>query len=305
LTIQALPYILLQGFLFGSTLIASRFSVGQFHPTTYVGLRMALASLCYAVFYLLDRRRRKWPMDPRLWRHAALLGIIGTAVPMIAFVGALQYQSAGLASVLVTSGPAITVLMAHFFLADEVLTVRKSVGVALALGGALLMAVRGESGLPHVSQANPLGYGLVLLGLLCSSGMTIFARKFMLSFDAFDVASVRMFVATLAVVPLSALLVGIDMRGVNGQGYFALGYAALVGNFAGMLLSFYNVKRFGATAAAMPLYVIPVVGGLGGALFLGEQITAGMTTGMGLIAAGIALINQRARPPRPTKPTRI
>jgi len=295
LTIQALPYILLQGFLYGSTLIASRFGIGQFHPTTYAGLRMALASLCYGAFRLLDSQRQKWPTDPRLWRHGAVLGILGTAVPMIAFIGALQYQSAGLMSVLVTSGPAITVLMAHFFLADEVLTGRKSVGVALALGGALLLAVRGESGLPHVSQASPLGYGLVLLGLLCVSGMTVYARKFMLDFDAFDVSTVRMFVATLAVVPLSALLVGIDLRGVNSQGYFALGFAALVGNFAGMLLSFYNIKRFGATAAAMPLYVIPVVGGLGGALFLGEQITAGMTTGMGLIAAGIAFINQRTR----------
>jgi drug/metabolite transporter (DMT)-like permease len=122
--------------------------------------------------------------------------------------------------------------------------------------------------------------------------MTVYARKFMLNFDAFDVASVRMFVATLAVVPLSALFVGMDLRGVNGQGYFALGYAALVGNFAGMLLAFYNIKRFGATAAAMPLYVIPVVGSLGGALLLGEQITAGMTTGMGFIALGIGLINR-------------
>jgi drug/metabolite transporter (DMT)-like permease len=63
-----------------------------------------------------------------------------------------------------------------------------------------------------------------------------------------------------------------------------------------MWLAFYNVKRFGATVAAMPMYVIPVVSGLGGALVLGEKITAGMTTGMALIAVGIALINQRKRP---------
>jgi len=125
--------------------------------------------------------------------------------------------------------------------------------------------------------------------------MTIYARKFMREYDFFDVASVRMFVATLTVMPLSALLVGVDLSGVDVRGYTALVYAALVGTFSGLMLSFYNIKRFGATAASMPLYVIPVVASLGGALVLGEQITTGMLAGTGLIAAGIALINRPQR----------
>lgn len=294
MTLQALPYVLLQGFLFGSTLIASRFSVGQFHPTTYIGIRMVLASLCHLVVYMLARRQ-KWPNSSLLWRHAALLGVLGTAVPMVAIVSSLQYQSAGLTSVLLTSGPAVTVLMAHFFLADETLNLAKVTGVVLALGGAVLLAVRGESGLPEASQASPLGYGLVALAILSASSMTIYARRFMRDYDYFDVASVRMFVATLTVMPLSALLVGVDLSGVDVRGYTALVYAALVGTFSGLMLSFYNIKRFGATAASMPLYVIPVVASLGGALVLGEQITAGMPAGTGLIAVGIALINRPRR----------
>ena len=156
MTIQAVPYVILLGFLFGSTLIASRFSVGQFQPTTYIGLRMLLASLGHVAFYAVSYRQRVWPKDRRLWRHAALLGIFGTAVPMTSIVTSLQYQSAGLTAVLLTTGPAITVLLAHFFLADESLTWRKSTGIALALGGALLLTLRGESGLPDVSQASPL-----------------------------------------------------------------------------------------------------------------------------------------------------
>jgi drug/metabolite transporter (DMT)-like permease len=294
LTLQALPYILLQGFLFGSTLIASRFSVGQFRPTTYIGMRMVLATLCHLAVYMLARRQ-KWPSSSHLWRHAALLGVVGTAVPMVAIVSSLQYQSAGLTSVLLTSGPAVTVLMAHFFLADETLNPVKVAGVVLALGGAVLLVVRGESGLPDVSQASPLGYGLVVLAIISASSMTIYARKFMREYDFFDVASVRMFVATLTVMPLSALLVGVDLSSVDVRGYTALVYAALVGTFSGLMLSFYNIKRFGATAASMPLYVIPVVASLGGALVLDEQITTGMLAGTGLIAAGIALINRPQR----------
>jgi drug/metabolite transporter (DMT)-like permease len=290
---QALPYILLLGFLFGSSLVASRFSVGQFQPVTYIGIRLVLASLCYVATYTFVRRRT-WPRSASLWKRAALQGVFGTAIPMVTVISSLQFQSAGLTSVLMTASPAVTVLLAHFFLPDESLTPMKGAGVSLALGGAVLLVMLGESGLPGVSQANPLGYGLVALGILSGSSMTIYARKYMRNYDFFDVSSVRMFTAALVVMPLSALMVGVDLSGVDGRGCTVLLYAALAGTFIGQMLSFYSIKRFGATAASMPMYIIPVVATLGGALLLGERITGGMLVGMTLIAAGIALITNPA-----------
>lgn len=292
MTVQAVPYVVVLGFLFGSTLIASRFSVGQFHPTTYIGLRMALASLGHIALLTLAPRQFKWSTDLSLWRHAALLGVIGTAVPMTAIVTSLVYQSSGITAVLLTTGPAITVLMAHFLLVDELLTRRKIIGVGLALGGALLLALRGENGLPNMQHASFTGYGLVLLAMVCSSSMTIYARKFMSSYDSMQVASVRMFAAATTILPLSLLLVGFDLQRVTSQGYFALGYAALVGTFGGLILAFYNIKRFGATTAAMTLYVVPIFAGFGGVLVLGETITVGMLLGAALIVFGVGLINQ-------------
>jgi drug/metabolite transporter (DMT)-like permease len=131
---RAIPYVVLLGFLFGSTLIASRFSVGQFHPTTYIGLRMVLATFGHIVFF--TSTGRKLPTGRQLWKHATLLGIFGTALPMTAIVTSLLYQSSGITAVLLTAGPAITVLMAHFSLDDEKLTWLKSSGILLALGGA-------------------------------------------------------------------------------------------------------------------------------------------------------------------------
>jgi drug/metabolite transporter (DMT)-like permease len=291
MSIRALPFVLLQGLLFGTSLVASRFSVGQFHPTTYVGLRLMLASLCHIGIYVLDHRRRL-PKSLLLWWRALPMGIVGTAVPMVAIVTSTQYQSAGLTGLLLTTGPAFTVLLAHFVLDDEALTWRKAAGVILALSGAAVLGIMGESGLPDIRGANPLGYGLACLGILASSVMAVYARKALQGFDTFDVASIRMFSATLTVLPLSAILTGIDLAQVNSQGYFVLGYGALAGTFVGFLISLYNIREFGATAASLPQYVIPIVSGLGGALFLREKITPGMVGGMILIVAGLVLINR-------------
>lgn len=288
MTIQSLPYILVLGLLLGSTLVANRFGLGQFEPAAYVGLQLGLASIGHAAFYL----RRPLPADRKLWWHAAVFGTIGTALPVIAINTSLQYQSSIVTAIFITATPALTVLLAHFFLPDEPLTHRKAAGVALAFAGALLIALRGETGLPTASAASPLGYIFALIGIICSSSMAIYARKYMRTFDAFDVASIRMFIATLTVIPL-VLLSAPNWQQVDGRGYLAVGYAGFVGTFAGLLLGFYVVKQFGATAAAMPAYIIPIVASVGGLLFLGETVTASMIAGMALILAGIALLNER------------
>lgn len=292
MTAQALPYISFLGFLFGSTLVASRFSVGQFQPSTYIGLRLTMAGLGHMAFYTFVSRRYQFPTDRRLWLHASILGILGTAVPMTSIVTALQYLSSGLAAILITTSPAITVLLAHFFLPDETLNWRKVFGVALALSGTIVLALSGESGLADVGKANPLGYILVLVAMILGSAAAVYIRKYLSDYNAFDVASIRMFVAAVVVMPLSALTIGFDLHSVTPGGYLALLYAALVGTFAGLLLAVYNVKRFGATAAAMTGYVVPIFAGLGGVLLLDERITAVMLVGVVLIVGGIVIINR-------------
>ncbi len=294
LNISALPYITLLAFLFGSTLIASRFSVGQFSPTTYIGIRLIIASLCHILVYALGPRRR-WPAGKRLWLNVALLGVFGTAVPMTFIVTSLLYQSSGVTSVLLTVGPAVTVVVAHFFLVDERLMSRKITGVAFAIGGALLIAVRGETGLPEMAEANPIGYALVLSAMIFGGTGIVYARKYLRQYDAFDVASIRMFAAAAVVMPLSLIIIGFDLSRVTASGYFALGYASLVGTFSGMMLAFYIVKRFGATATAMSSNIIPVVAAAGGVLVLDETITSGMIAGMILITVGVILVNERAK----------
>ncbi len=126
-----------------------------------------------------------------------------------------------------------------------------------------------------------------------SASFTIYLRRFLSNYDAVHVSSIRMFSAAIVVMPLSLLFVGFDLTRVTDIGWSALGYAAVVGTFAGMLLSFYLVKRFGATPAAMTSYVIPVITTAIGALVLDEQITPGMLLGMAIILIGITLVNRR------------
>lgn len=292
--IQAIPYILMLGFFYGTTVLASRFSVGQFTSLTFVGIRLAFSGTAAALVYLFSREK-KLPRGRYLWGYSALTGILGTVIPMNLINAALYFQSSGVTSMLITLNPAITVVLAHFFLDDEKLNNRKMVGVLLALSGAVTMLALGESGLPDVAQVNPLGYLMVFLAMLSTSFATIVARKKMQALEVYDVASIQMWVAAAIVLPLSLLVAGFDLSKVTTAGYFSLGWSAVAGTFLGILVSFYVVQRFGATASSMTAYVIPMVATLGGALLLHEEITSGIVVGMVLIIGGIALINRTPR----------
>lgn len=294
MTLRALPFVFLTGLLFGSTLIASRFSVGQFEPVTYIAFRLLIAS---GAFLLLIATRHEFtlPREPMVWGKAAVLGVFGTALNLVAVVSSLQYISSGMSSILLTLVPAVTVALAHFALPAERLAIKQWFGVGLALAGALMLAVTGSSGIPDVTSADPRGYLLMLLAITSGSIMTIYTRRVLKDLNSSQVASVRIFVATLCIVPLALFAVENDFAQVNMQGILATIYAGVSGTFLGFFVQLYTVQRFGAVPGAMVTYVIPLFAGVGGVLVLGEQFTTLMLIGVSVIFGGLALVQSNQR----------
>ena len=292
---QAVPFVLLLGLLWGTNLVFSRFGVSQLDPVLFVSLRLILASLLFAGLYLVLPGRR-FPRQRTLWLYGGFLGLIATALPMTVTMSALRLQSSGVTSIYVTMAPAIIVIMAHFYLPDERLTWFKGCGVVLALGGALLLVIRGESGLPDVAEASPLGFFLVLSGLIGEGFGAMFIRRRMRHVDVVDVTFVRLVTAALAVSVLAVFVADWDFSRLTAGGLAALGYAAVVGALMAQLLAFTITSRFGATAFSLVGYIVPAVAAMTGALLLDEEITGVMLAGMGLVVAGITLINWRRRP---------
>jgi drug/metabolite transporter (DMT)-like permease len=274
-------------------MLLSRYALEQFHPLNFVGLRFLVAWLLTILFYVLVvRKNRPWSKDRRLWIHASIFGILGSVLPMTLVVWSLQYQSSGVSSVLTTTVPALTVVLAHFFLPDESLNRRKALGVVLAFAGALVLTLRGETGLVDVTQADPLGYTLVFTAVLAASCMIIYARRYIQGYDTFDVTSVQIISSTIFILPLMVFTVGLDLQQVNAGGVIALLISATAGTFGVVFVGYYIIDNFSATAASMSSYVVPIIVAIGGVLFLGEQITTGILGGFVCIVVGLWLINE-------------
>ncbi len=284
--------VFLLGLMNGTTLLASRFSVGQYSTSNYLTIRLTIASVGYAILLWFTQKDKLsfFPKSKKFWVGSIFVGFL-SGISMNTIIMAMQYISSGLNSILMTIGPALTVLLAHFLLNDEQLSIKKIVGIVLALSGVVFMIISGESGLPDIEHVNPLGYILSLSGIVVSSYSSIFIRKQLAEFEAVHVATVRNFVTLVVSSLLSLLFFGFDFSRVNPMGIAALIYAALVGTFAAHLLNIYINQKYGATTISMTTYVIPIVSNIGGVVLLGEQITWVTVLGMVLIIGGIFVMN--------------
>jgi len=245
---KSFPYIGMLSLFWGTNIVASRFGIGEFDPLFFIALRLTIATLFFVPFLFLTGRRL--PRETAVWRSAAISGILGVSIPMSTFILSLQYQSSGVTSIFVTLAPVMIVIAAHLFLPDEKLTRNKGLGVALALVGTLFLALRGESGLADVGRANPLGFGLVLIGLTSETANTVFVRRRMMGMDPMIVTGIRLGVGAIVLTVISLFVADLSLAAITPAGYFSLGYASLVGALGGQFMAFYVMRRFGAPPPA-------------------------------------------------------
>jgi isopenicillin N synthase-like dioxygenase/drug/metabolite transporter (DMT)-like permease len=289
-----LLWVLLSAACFGTGLTVSRIGLTMFSPMAYTGLRLLMAALTFGVFYAVFRRRGL-PRRGRLWALGLGLGVMGTALPMLGIVTALQHLSSGVASVVATSGPAFAVLFAHALLPDEKITVSKGAGVALALAGAAALALQGETGLARSGGALS-GYVILVGALACSHLSLVLARKLLRGEEVLDVVCIQMLGAVAFLAPLSLRPADAAPLASSGLAWFTVLFGGVVGTFLAFTTRFKIVVTHGATDAALIDYVVPVISTLTGAALAGEHVTLPIVLSMAVILAGVRLVQRPARP---------
>ena len=143
----------------------------------------------------------------------------------------------------------------------------------------------------------PLGVALALSATLCFSVAillsTVGSRRLDSSAGALLAGAVNVPVGLL-LVALQALVADVPaaptLRGAVG---FALG--GLCGTFLGRWLFFSSIRLLGPTRATVFQTLSPLAAALMAWVFLGERLTLAGWLGMGLAAAGLAVMTQRGR----------
>jgi drug/metabolite transporter (DMT)-like permease len=291
-TIAASDWALL-GFLsiiWGGSFLFNGVAVRELPPLTIVALRVLLAAL--ALQLVLRGMGVRLPRDRQVWAAFIGMGLLNNVVPFTLIAWGQGHIASGLASILNATTPLFTVIVAHYFTRDERLTGSRLGGVIVGFVGVAVMI--GSAALTSLN-ANVLAQ-LAVLGAALSYGFAgVFGRRFKaLGISPLAAAAGQVTASSCILLPVSLLVDRPWTLPLPSMGaVLSLLALALVSTAFAYLIFFRLLARVGATNAGLVTFLIPVSAILFGVLILGETLELRHMAGMGLIAAGLILIDGR------------
>jgi drug/metabolite transporter (DMT)-like permease len=237
------------------------------------------------------RRIRLFERDGTLW-PGLLAGLLFAFEFLLIFVG-LDYTSVSRSTLLVNTMPFWVLIGGHLFLGERV-TGRKIAGLLLAFGGLVLIFS------DKLSQPGPdafigdlmsLGAGLVWAATYVVIKGTRLAHAGAEKLLLYQLAAAT--ALSIAVLPFS----GPAIREANALATGALLFQAVYIVAVTYGLWFWLVRTYPASGLASFTFLTPAFGVLFGGLLLGEPLGATIFLALGLIAAGLVIVNRTPKKP--------
>jgi drug/metabolite transporter (DMT)-like permease len=274
------------GLVCGSTFMWMKLALREVNPYMLVFFRVLFASIGLGVFFLFIRRK----LELRWWWVYAFIGFFNVALPFVLISWAEIHISSGMASILNSTFPIFTMLIASIFYKEDRLTLARGFALVVGFVGVLILSY---TKFAENSDDQTLGI-LAMLVAACSYGAsTVFARRVDQFVSPEDHSLGQMLAALVFMTP--AMLITnspVNLPG-NPTTWIAFLWLGLIVSFAAQILWFRMIYEIGPSRASMISYMFPLVGVILGIIFLGENVTWQIVVGGLLILTGISIVNSK------------
>ncbi len=199
-----------------------------------------------------------------------LLGITNVVLPFILISWGETRIDSGLTGMLTATMPLFTTLISHRFIANDRITVPKTIGVVLGFSGIGILFSRDLG--PGTVSFNLLGQAAVIGGALCYASSSVYNRRFLhgqhpLAITAYSLSSSAIIMWLLA--PLVEAPFTLPRLPIT---WLATVWLALMGTALAYPLAFFLVHSWGPSRMSLVTYVIPVTAVALGVIVLKESL---------------------------------
>ena len=257
-----------------------------FQPRAMASWRMVFAALVLGVLVFAREGRRAVPAlrDVPLFVTCALFGIVLNQVLALEGMVRTTVVDAGL---LMTLIPVFTYLLA-VLARQEVLRGRRALGIAVALGGALLL-VSPAGASSGASSSRLSGNLMIIANCLSYAGYLVLARPLLARYSALCVIA-WIFLCSLVSVPF--LMVGQPVLPEENlpRVWGSMAYILLFPTVLAYLLNTYALARVSASTTAVFIYLQPFFASIGAWVVFRERLSPLALVAASLLFAGIWLV---------------
>ncbi len=274
--------------LWAVSFVATKVALEQAPPLVVVTLRLVISALCFLPWAVSTGGLRGFGG----WRGLGqlfVLSLFGTTLHYGTQTVGLQFTTASNGSVYTTTGP-ITILLLSALVLGERITVRKAVGVAVAVAGVLV--VMGSETLGAFEIGNIKGDLLILSSIVMWGLFTVFGKKKTDDLGALRVTMWVTIMGAASMIPIGlyeARSTGFSITDLAAAGWSAIVFLGVGCSFLATLLYFVALKLSESQKVGVYLYAIPPITAVFAAFYLGESITINLVIGAALVICGVAI----------------
>lgn len=282
----------LLGLVWGSSFLWIKIAVQDIGPFTLVALRLLFGLAGLLVLIALNRQ--PFPRDRRILAAYLFMGIFNTALPFTLISWGETHIASGLASILNGTVPLFTIVIAHFWLKDEKITLPRIAGLVVGFIGVVILVSRDLG--PEGLQGSVWGQVAVIAASVSYALGITFARRNLRGQPPLIQAATPLIFAD-AIMWVAAPIAQSPLQWPTLPiTWVALVWLGLLGTGLAYTLVFFLNNAWGPTRTSVVTYVFPVVGLLLGFIFLREPADWRLLAGSALIVGGIVVVNLRSRP---------
>ena len=282
--------------MFCSAFLLTKFALSEMPPLTVVTWRIIVATLTLWCIVLYQRKAISELLP--YWKIFLLLALTGNCLPFFLIAWGQQYVDSGLAGILMAMMPLVTIILAHFFVVNERITLNKAVGFGLGFIGILILMSADIDAGRVIDLTVLMAMLSILFGAVSYAANSVIAHQLpkislslislgVLSFSSIITMSVWLFLYgldgfTSIVESTDAAIYSVILLGI-----FPTGLATIV--------YFSVIRQAGAAFLSQINYLIPLWAVMIGVLFGGEQLSWSALVALLVILSGIAVAQHRPR----------
>lgn len=297
-SIIVMLFALIACFLWGSAFPCIKIGYKLFHISStntygkilFAGYRFFIASIMIFLTCFIARYSVK--VNKINFMRLIILGLIQTFFQYIFFYIGLSNTTSVKGSIISASNTFFTVIIAHFFFAEDKMSVKKTLGVILGFLGVIIVNFKSNG---FTGGFKFTGEGFVLISSILGALAGIYTKKLASDIPPFAVSAFQLFTGSIALILVGLLGGGKNTVIFTPKGTILIIYMAFISAAAfsiwSLLLKYNGVGRVSIYKFSIPLFGVAL-----SCIFLNESFpNSNAIIAVILVSIGIYLINKQPK----------
>jgi len=274
--------------LFGANAVAVKVGFVGVGVFSSAGIRFGLAAIAITLWSIWSGRSLRITRKQAI--HLLAISIFFTVQVALFYTG-LSKTTASHGTLIANFLPFIVLILAHYFIPAEPITLRKVAGILLGFCGVMLLVFADQGVGTDIRTGDYIIFSAVLIWGINA----IYIKKIITTTHPVLVTLYPMVFAAPCLLLAGFFFDEVMVRHIDMSIVFSFFYQSFVTASFGYIAWNTMVREYGTSIVHSFVFIMPISGVFFGVILLGESVTVTLICSIMLVAAGIVVINHRKK----------